>query len=125
MRISLKESVNLQFTFKNQDMDNEKNPINKLEVLPEAAGGTYSNLAVISHSKTEFIIDFAAIFPGFSGPHVRSRIIMAPEHCKRLLGALADNISKYEGQFGTIGIENGQPSATFNLSDLNPNGTKS
>ena len=125
MRISLKESVNLQFTFKNQDMDNEKNPINKLEVLPEAAGGTYSNLAVISHSKTEFIIDFAAIFPGFSGPQVRSRNIMAPEHCKRLLGALADNISKYEGQFGTIGIENGQPSATFNLSDLNPNGTKS
>ena len=125
MRISLKESVNLQFTFKNQDMDNEKNPINKLEVLPEAAGGTYSNLAVISHSKTEFIIDFAAIFPGFSGPQVRSRIIMAPEQCKRLLGALADNISKYEGQFGTIGIENGQPSATFNLSDLNPNGTKS
>ena len=125
MRISLKESVNLQFTFKNQDMDNEKNPINKLKVLPEAAGGTYSNLAVISHSKTEFIIDFAAIFPGFSGPQVRSRIIMAPEHCKRLLGALADNISKYEGQFGTIGIENGQPSATFNLSDLNPNGTKS
>ena len=125
MRISLKESVNLQFTFKNQDMDNEKNPINKLEVLPEAAGGTYSNLAVISHSKTEFIIDFAAIFPGFSGPQVRSRIIMAPEHCKRLLGALADNISKYESQFGTIGIENGQPSATFNLSDLNPNGTKS
>ena len=125
MRISLKESVNLQFTFKNQDMDNEKTPINKLEVLPEAAGGTYSNLAVISHSKTEFIIDFAAIFPGFSGPQVRSRIIMAPEHCKRLLGALADNISKYEGQFGTIGIENGQPSATFNLSDLNPNGTKS
>ena len=125
MRISLKESVNLQFTFKNQDMDNEKNPINKLEVLPEAAGGTYSNLAVISHSKTEFIIDFAAIFPGFSGPQVRSRIIMVPEHCKRLLGALADNISKYEGQFGTIGIENGQPSATFNLSDLNPNGTKS
>ncbi len=125
MRISLKESVNLQFTFKNQDMDNEKNPINKLEVLPEAAGGTYSNLAVISHSKTEFIIDFAAIFPGFSGPQVRSRIIMAPEHCKRLLGALADNISKYEGQFGTIGTENGQPSATFNLSDLNPNGTKS
>ena len=125
MRISLKESVNLQFTFKNQDMDNEKNPINKLEVLPEAAGGTYSNLAVSSHSKTEFIIDFAAIFPGFSGPQVRSRIIMAPEHCKRLLGALADNISKYEGQFGTIGIENGQPSATFNLSDLNPNGTKS
>mgnify|MGYP004648133903 FL=1 len=106
-------------------MDNEKNPINKLEVLPEAAGGTYFNLAVISHSKTEFIIDFAAIFPGFSGPQVRSRIIMAPEHCKRLLGALADNISKYEGQFGTIGIENGQPSATFNLSDLNPNGTKS
>ena len=106
-------------------MDNEKNPMNKLEVLPEVAGGTCSNLAVISHSKTEFIIDFASIMPGFSGPKVQSRIIMAPEHCKRLLGALADNISKYENQFGTIGIESAQPSATFNLSDLNPNGAKS
>ena len=106
-------------------MDNEKNPMNKLEVLPEVTGGTYSNLAVISHSKTEFIIDFASIMPGFSGPKVQSRIIMAPEHCKRLLGALADNISKYENQFGTIGIESAQPSATFNLSCLNPNGAKS
>ena len=52
---------------------------------------------------------------------------MAPEHCKRLLGALADNVSKYEAQFGTIELQNSPSNqgATFNLSDLNPNGTKS
>ncbi|MDD7010753.1 MAG: DUF3467 domain-containing protein [Candidatus Cryptobacteroides sp.] len=104
-------------------MDNDKKPLGRLEVLPEAAGGTYSNLAVISHSKNEFLIDFATMFPGFQGPQVRSRIIMAPEHCKRLLGALAENIGKYESQFGEISLDN-KP-ATFNISDLNNNGPKS
>ena len=71
-------------------MDKEKNPLGRLEVKPDVAAGTYSNLAVISHSKTEFIIDFAAMLPGLPGAQVQSRIIMAPEHCKRLLGALAE-----------------------------------
>ena len=102
-------------------MDNDKKPLGRLEVLPEAAGGTYSNLAVISHSKNEFLIDFATMFPGFQGPQVRSRIIMAPEHCKRLLGALAENIGKYESQFGTIELP-GQGN-TYNM--VNQNGTKS
>ena len=108
-------------------MDKEKNPIGRLEVKPDVAAGTYSNLAVISHSKTEFIIDFDAMIPGLPGAQVQSRIIMAPEHCKRLLGALADNVSKYEAQFGTIELQNAPSNqgATFNLSDLNPNGTKS
>ena len=99
-------------------MDKEKNPIGRLEVKPDVAAGTYSNLAVISHSKTEFIIDFAAMLPGLPGAQVQSRIIMAPEHCKRLLGALADNVSKYEAQFGPI--RGDQPKATFNLADFAP-----
>ena len=83
-------------------MDNDKKPLGRLEVLPEAAGGTYSNLAVISHSKNEFLIDFATMFPGFQGPQVRSRIIMAPEHAKSLLFALQENIVNYEKTFSTI-----------------------
>lgn len=106
-------------------MDNEKNKAGRLELLPEAAGGAYSNLSVISHSKTEFVIDFATIFPGFSGPRVHSRIIMAPEHCKRLLGALADNIDKYEQQFGEIHTDSGQPAGTIDITNINLNGTKS
>ncbi len=105
-------------------MDNEKNPIN-INLNPEIAAGNYSNLAIISHSHSEFVIDFASMLPGLPKPQVASRIIMTPEHCKRLFNALADNISRYEAQFGRIDLPGPQPSATFNLADLNPNGTKS
>lgn len=97
-----------------------------LELRPEVARGTYSNLAIISHSHSEFIIDFAEMLPGLAKPEIASRILMTPEHTKRLLNALADNISKYEEQFGRIELP-GQPQggATFNLADFNPNGAKS
>ena len=84
-------------------MDN--NNIDKnfhLTLSPEAAKGNYSNLAVISHSSSEFVIDFARMSPGFKQPEVCSRIILAPEHAKRLLYALQDNIGKYEQMFGAI-----------------------
>lgn len=68
----------------------------------EIAKGTYSNLAIISHSNTEFIIDFASIMPGLPKSNVCSRIIMTPQNAKRLLRALADNISKFEEQNGVI-----------------------
>ena len=97
----------------------------KLEIRPEIARGTYSNLAIISHSHSEFVIDFATILPGLPKPEVQSRIVMAPEHCKRLLNALVDNISKYEAQFGQIAMEGQRLPDTFNLADLNPNGAKS
>ena len=104
-------------------MENEKNQIN-LEIKPETAKGNYSNLALICHSRSEFIIDFAAVLPGMPKPEVCSRIVMTPEHAKRLLGALADNISKYESQFGQIDL--GEPKGTFNFNDFNPGGgTKS
>ncbi len=74
----------------------------KIEVNPEIAKGSYSNLAIISHSNSEFIIDFAANLPGMQGPNVTNRIIMTPEHAKRLFLALQDNIRKYEANFGTI-----------------------
>ena len=63
---------------------------------------TYSNLAIITHSESEFILDFAQMMPGLPKPTVKGRIILAPEHAKRLLNALTDNINKYEAQFGAI-----------------------
>ena len=95
-----------------------------LELKPETARGCYSNLAIISHSHSEFVIDFATILPGMPKPEIGSRILMTPEHTKRLLNALVDNISKYESQFGKIELPE-QPQGTFNLADFNPNGTKS
>ena len=80
----------------------------QLNLKPEIASGEYSNLALITHSHTEFIVDFARHLPGMQQPEVCSRVIMAPEHAKRLLGALQENIYKYEQQFGKIEIA-GQP----------------
>ncbi len=104
-------------------MENEKNQIN-LDLKPEVARGSYSNLAIISHSHSEFIIDFATVLPGLPKPEITNRILMTPEHCKRLLNALADNIAKYENQFGQIRFGEA-PKGTFNLADLNQNGAKS
>ncbi len=102
----------------------EENKQIQLDLKPEIAKGSYSNLAIISHSHSEFIIDFATMLPGLPKPEIGSRILMTPEHAKRLLNALADNIGKYESQFGPIELP-GSPKATFNLADFNPNGTKS
>lgn len=84
----------------------------KIEVSPEVAKGSYSNLAIITHSSSEFIIDFASNLPGLPGPQVHNRIIMTPEHAKRLLLALQDNVSKYEAVNGTITLP-GAPKMTF------------
>ncbi|MBR3723795.1 MAG: DUF3467 domain-containing protein [Bacteroidales bacterium] len=87
-------------------MANNRNTPNpndlKLDVSSEVANGTYSNLAIISHSPTEIILDFAQMLPGTPNATVRSRVIMNPVHAKRLLAALNDNIQKYERNFGTI-----------------------
>jgi hypothetical protein len=96
-----------------------------INLAPEVAGGTYSNLAIISHSRSEFTLDFAASLPGLPGPKIQSRIIMTPEHAKRLLNALAENIGKYENQFGRIEIVQEQPRGTFHIEDFNPGGPKS
>ena len=73
-----------------------------IEIKPEVAQGRYANLAIITHSSSEFILDFAQNMPGLPKMQVASRIIMTPEQAKRLLGALNDNIRKYESQFGEI-----------------------
>ena len=106
--------------------NNQPKPQNQiqLELKPEVAKGSYSNLAIISHSRSEFIIDFATTLPGLVKPEIGSRIIMTPEHAKRLMNALFDNISKYEAQFSVIdlGGKGPQPGGTFNLADFGPLG---
>jgi len=103
-------------------MENEKQV--SLELKPEIAKGSYSNLAIITHSHSEFIIDFATMLPGLEKPQIGNRIVMTPEHAKRLLNALADNVSKYEANFGTISFGNGAK-GTFNINDFNNGGAKS
>jgi hypothetical protein len=78
----------------------------QFELNPEVAQGKYANLALITHSSSDFILDFASMMPGVPKAHVQSRVIMAPEHAKRLLMALQDNIMKYEQVFGPIQIPN-------------------
>ncbi|HSO87485.1 MAG TPA: DUF3467 domain-containing protein [Draconibacterium sp.] len=73
-----------------------------IELSEEIAQGIYSNLAVITHSSSEFVVDFVRIMPGVPKANVKSRIILTPEHAKRLLFALQDNIKKYETVNGTI-----------------------
>ena len=74
----------------------------QIELKEEIAEGTYSNLAVIAHSSSEFVMDFVRIMPGVAKAQVKSRIVMTPEHTKRLVLALQDNLRKYEAQFGEI-----------------------
>ena len=73
-----------------------------IELSEEIAQGIYSNLAVITHSSSEFVVDFVRIMPGIPKANVKSRVILTPEHAKRLLFALQDNINKFESIHGTI-----------------------
>lgn len=83
-----------------------------IELNQEVAQGTYANLAIISHSTSEFIVDFIRVMPGVPKAEVKSRIILTPEHAKRLVFALQENIRKYEQANGKINLpENHQPIA--------------
>ena len=79
----------------------KRNQIN-IELPSEIAKGVYSNLAVISHSNSEFVLDFIQVLPGTPKAEVRSRVIMTPQHARRLLKALSDNIDKFEQANGEI-----------------------
>ena len=81
--------------------DTKKNGLN-LELDENLAQGTYSNLALINHSVSEFVVDFVNVMPGVPKAKVKSRIILTPQHAKRLTKALADNILKFEKAHGEI-----------------------
>ena len=87
-------------------MENKNEQQLNIELNEEVAEGIYSNLAIITHSHSEFIVDFVKIMPGIPKAKVKSRIILTPQHAKRLLNALKDNISKFEDNFGAIDDNN-------------------
>jgi hypothetical protein len=96
--------------------DNKNQQGLQLDLPQDVAQGKYANFAIITHSSSDFILDFARMLPGIPKPRVNSRVILAPEHAKRLLLALQDNISKYERDYGRIEIPNQQPrTAPFNI----------
>lgn len=88
---------------KNQSMNPSQMEI---ELKEDEATGTYSNLVMITHSPSEFILDFIAVMPGVPKAKVLKRMILTPDHAKRLAGALADNVKKFEDEHGTIKTQN-------------------
>ncbi|ATL45797.1 hypothetical protein COR50_00715 [Chitinophaga caeni] len=84
-----------------ENQNEEQNQLN-IELSEEVADGTYANLAVITHSPSEFVVDFINVMPGMPKARVKSRVILTPQHAKRLMKALSDNIKKYEATHGVI-----------------------
>ncbi|HXP50583.1 MAG TPA: DUF3467 domain-containing protein [Bacteroidia bacterium] len=83
--------------------NNKANQVNiNIELPEEVAEGIYSNLAIITHSNSEFIIDFIRIMPGVPKAKVKSRVLLTPQHAKRLMRALKDNMTKFESVHGTV-----------------------
>ena len=93
---------------------NNENQLN-IELSEEVAEGTYSNLAVITHSNTEFVMDFIRVMPGVPKARVKSRIILTPEHAKRFLRALEDNIERFEAINGRIKVSEEPPAFPINF----------
>lgn len=98
-------------------MQNEEQNPNQLniELSEEMAEGIYSNLAIITHSNSEFVIDFVRIMPGVPKAKVKSRIVLTPDHAKRLLMALSDNIAKFEDHNGDIQVNEQAPPFPMNF----------
>jgi len=92
-------------------MNDNQNKQQGLQIdLPlDVAQGEYANFAIITHGSSDFIIDFARVLPGVPKAQVKSRVILAPEHAKRLLMALQENVLRYEREFGPIKIPNQEP----------------
>jgi len=91
--------------------DNQLN----IELSEEIAEGVYSNLAIITHSSSEFVLDFIRVMPGIPKAKVKSRVVLTPEHAKRLLSALEDNIEKFETANGRIKVQPDQPAFPMNF----------
>lgn len=93
-----------------EDNKNNQQPQQlQLDLNPLIAAGVYSNLALISHAHSEFVLDFLSMLPGMPQPAVRNRVILAPEHAKRFLQALQENVLNYEREFGEIELPEQPP----------------
>ena len=89
--------------------NNEQGGKFQIELPAEIAQGEYANLAIITHSSSDLVVDLARLLPGVPKAQVKSRVILAPEHAKRLLLALQENIVRYEREFGPIKLPNQEP----------------
>lgn len=85
----------------NMEDKGQGNQLN-VEISEDVASGEYANLAIINHSATEFVLDFIQVMPGVPKAKVRSRVILAPQHAKRILHAMKENVRRYEEAHGTI-----------------------
>lgn len=94
--------------------EQNENQLN-IELSEETAEGIYSNLAIITHSNSEFVLDFIRVMPGVPKAKVKSRVILTPEHAKRFLRALEDNIEKFEAINGRIKINEEPPGFPMNF----------
>ena len=104
-------------------MENEHQKQLQIELKPDVATGVYSNLAVVANTPSEFVMDFIAMLPGVPKAEVRSRIIMTPEHAKRMMLALQNNLQKYEERYGTIkGDVDPRNAMPFNFNTFNGGG---
>lgn len=83
-------------------MEEKQAPQLNIELSEDMAEGIYSNLAIITHSNSEFVVDFIKVMPGVPKARVKSRVVLTPQHAKRFMAALADNISKFEAVHGVI-----------------------
>ena len=98
----------------NQNKPKKEGQLN-IELPEDVAEGIYSNLAIINHSVSEFVIDFIAIMPGKPKAKVKSRIVLTPQHAKRLVKALADNVKKFEKAHGVIKDYDKHPQIPMNF----------
>ena len=102
--------------------DNDKKQLS-IEISEAVAEGVYSNMAIISHSSSEFVVDFLRILPNTPKAKVKSRVILTPEHAKRLMLALQNNLQKYEERYGTInGDDDPRVAMPFNFNTFNGGG---
>ncbi len=94
--------------------EQNENQLN-IELSEEVAEGIYSNLAIITHSNTEFVLDFIRVMPGVPKARVKSRIVLTPEHAKRFLRALEENLEKFEAVNGRVKINEEPPGFPMNF----------
>lgn len=98
--------------------DEKQNKGLNIQLDPETAEGVYSNLAFIAHSEAEFIVDFINKMPGTNAARVKSRIILTPQHAKRLMYALQENIKKFEKQNGEIQVKGKSTPVPMNFNGI-------
>ena len=84
-------------------MEQQPNPQLNIEISEDVDEGTYANLAIITHSNAEFVVDFVNVMPGTPKSKVKSRVILTPMHAKRFMKAMVENIERYEAANGQIG----------------------